>query len=121
MQHLEDGLEFLDDETNEKVVFNYYTFREILKGCIVHYGNTDLTSAEKSIAQWHALKVPIESVDHVYFFSHEHPYHWAMICLHGEGYWQRYPGLEKIPTDFNQWEDNFVTQHNLCKTIFEFQ
>ncbi|MGG6230002.1 hypothetical protein [Tenacibaculum sp. SDUM215027] len=115
-----DGLKFTDETTQEEVVFNLYTFCEILKGCINKYCNTSMEEATKSVEDCKTFKSPISSTNDVYFFSHEHPYHWAMICYYGDMYWKNKPELVQIPESYDNWETNYIKENNLKEEVFIF-
>lgn len=71
-----DGLVFGDK--NEQVIFNFSSFCEILKGCISKYCNVSVQEANDSVDRCELFKSPIKNINDVYFFSHEHPFHWGM-------------------------------------------
>lgn len=115
-----DGLKFIDKVAQEEVIFNFHTFCEILKGCISEFCNVSIGEANKSVENCKLFQSPITTVNDVYFFSHEHLYHWAMVCFYGNMYWQKRQGLEKVPESYDNWEKDYIEQNNLEREIFIF-
>jgi hypothetical protein len=113
-----DGLEFFDK--GERIVFNYYSFCEVLKGCISEYCERSREDAHEIIENAKLFEVPISDVNDVYFFSHEHPFHWSMVCLYGDRYWDEYPDLVHIPETYDSWEARFIVENNLEEEFFVF-
>ncbi len=116
-----DELKFTDTKTQENIVFNLYTFGELLKGCLQKYSNIPTKKANDLVETCKLFKAPINTANDVYFFSHEHPYHWAMICLHGDMYWEKNQSLLQIPEDYNSWEKDYINTNNLKNEIFVFE
>lgn len=113
-----DGLVFSDKE--ERIIFNYYSFREILKGCIVHYCDISANKASDLVENAKLFESPLANVNDVYFFSHEHPFHWAMICCLGNSYWEKNPSLAVIPETYDDWERDFIKENGLMEEVFVF-
>lgn len=114
-----DGLVFKDKE--EEITFNFYSFCEVLKGCISKYCNISFQEAHDRIENCKQFISPISAADDVYFFSHEHPFHWAMICYYGDSYWDENPELTVIPEFYDDWESEYIKEHNLEKELFIFE
>lgn len=112
-----DGLQFVDPIGGQEVIFNYYTLGELVKGCLVRYGNLSVQEAETCLEKYDLLNREIDSIHSVYLLGHEEAYHWAMIALHGKMYWTKYPGLDKWLQDYNEWQDNFIKEHNLQSAV----
>ena len=116
---VKDGLVFVDNDSNEEVVFNYYTFREIIVGILMQYAGETEAHARKLVESFSYFDKPIETYSDVVFFSRETEYHWAMLIKHGDGYWLK--GISPdLPEDYYEWEDKFIVENNLSKSSFEF-
>jgi len=115
---LQDGHLFIDGD--EKIIFNHYSFCEIIKHIMVKYGSINIKVAQEKISQSYLYKLPSNPLS-VALLSHELLYHWAMLLIHGEMYW-----LKGIASDYNnfeeeymQWEQHTITKYQL-KEPFEF-
>lgn len=115
-----DGLKFINKVTQEEVTFNFNTFCEIIKGCLNKFCDIPIEKADKSVENCKLFKSSIISANDVYFFSHEHPYHWAMVCYYGDMYWEENPKLVEIPESYDDWEKNYIKENNLKDEIFIF-
>jgi len=113
-----DGLEFFDG--NERVVFNYNSFCEVLKGCVREYCHVSKEEANNTIESAELFKSPVSQLNDVYFFSHEHPFHWAMLCCHGDQYWEENPHLLVVPETYDDWERNYIIENGLKSDLFVF-
>jgi hypothetical protein len=116
---IKDGLTFSDENSTDFVVFNYYTFREIIVGILIKYAKKSESDARLAVEQFKYFVKPITTYNDVIFFSHETEYHWAMLIEQGDNYW-----LKGIPTeppiDYDEWETDFILQNNLSDFTFEF-
>lgn len=117
-QKLRDNLQY--KEETEGVIFNHYSFCELIKHIMVAYGNTTYAQADKKLKQSFLHKEP-KSLDDVEYLGHELEYHWAMLTLHGEMYW-----LKGIPSDFNDFKEEYMAwetkkkQQYALKDAFEY-
>ncbi|WP_299895541.1 hypothetical protein [uncultured Aquimarina sp.] len=117
-EHPKDNLRFEDEE--EIVIFNHYSFCELIKHIMVQYGKVTYAEAQEKLYASFLKKAP-QSRTEVELLGHELEYHWAMNCLYGHMYW-----LKGIPSDFNDfkeeylsWEKEIIKKHNL-KESFEY-
>jgi len=117
-ENLVDDLRFEDDEMG--VVFNHFSFCELVKHIMIKYGKIDYKLANKKLNESDLIKVP-GSVDDVVFLSHELEFHWAMLLVHGNMYWTK-----GIPCDYNEfkeeyseWEKDIKRKYNL-KASYEY-
>lgn len=109
-----DGLRFRDEESEDEVIFNYYSFCEILKWIIVKYADRTYEEADCLVRKHPVSEVP-KSFSEVTLITHELEYHWAMLIAHGNMYW-----LRGIASDFNsfsdeyfEWEDSIRKRYQL--------
>lgn len=107
------------EDTNEKVVFHFAVFYELLKECISKYGNISLEQAEQLVRNAGLFHQEINSVADITYFSHESSFHWAMIVLYGNEYWHTHPKYATLPTDYNAWETAFLARYKLTD-LYEF-
>ena len=95
----QDGLYFEDDDTG--IIFNHYSFCERVKHHMVKYGQIDYATATQKLNDSLLSKAP-KTIIEVGFLTHELEYHWAMLLVHGDGYWTR-----GIPSDMNAFYDEY--------------
>ncbi|WP_099125232.1 hypothetical protein [Xenorhabdus stockiae] len=115
-----DGIVFADeDNPNEKVIFNFYTWVEVLKAIIVKYSNKSESEAEHLVLNHPAVYLPRNSSRSLATLSHESEYKWAMVIVYGHGYWQRgIPAYE--PEGFDEWEEQYRKDHGLAEFSFDY-
>ncbi|HRB70885.1 MAG TPA: hypothetical protein PK776_03465 [Flavobacterium sp.] len=97
---LTDGLQLEDDETG--VVFNHFSFCEMLKHIMVNYGKVDYDVATEKLNDSYLIKEP-RTIKDVEYITHELEFHWAMLLVHGEMYWTK-----GIPSDVNGFIDEYL-------------
>ncbi|MDP8798832.1 hypothetical protein ACMHYR_11935 [Serratia marcescens] len=117
---LVDGILFRDEnDSNETVVFNFYTWVEMLKAIIVKYAQKSESDAELLVLSSSLVSKPINSYTAVCLRSHEIEYHWAMLIAYGEQYWLK--GVEsKQPDGYFDWDVQHRKEHNLAEESFVF-
>lgn len=98
---LKDGLRF--ENKVEGVVFNHYSFCELIKHIMVKYGNITYEIATEKLANSFLVNAP-ESFEEVSFLRHELVFHWAMLTMHGDMYWTK-----GIPSDFNDFKEEYLS------------
>ncbi len=115
---LNDGLQFEDNKTG--VIFNHFSFCEIIKHTMVKYGGLNYELANENVNNSHLIKIPGKMED-VEFLTHELDYHWAMLLVHGDMYWTK-----GIPSDFNEFADDYfawkneITEKHHLKEPYEY-
>lgn len=115
---LKDRLGFYGDD-GEKIIFNDYTFCEIVKLIIVKYCNKNYKQANKMVKS-SGLVLPIKDTFDTACIVHETPYYWAMNVVYGNCYWLK--GIEveiSFEDEYDLWEQNIISLHNLCKNVME--
>ncbi|MCP9270526.1 hypothetical protein M5U04_21275 [Xenorhabdus sp. XENO-1] len=113
-----DGIVLTDEiDPNKKVIFNFYTWVEVLKAIIVKYANKSESEAEDLLLNHPAVYLPT-NYSNIWTLSHESEYEWAMAIVYGHGYWQRgIPAYE--PEGFEEWEEQYRKEHNLAEFSFD--
>lgn len=115
---LKDGLHFYDED-NQKLVFNHYSFCELVKWIIVQYGNKSYDEADRIVME-SGLAKPVRDFLDAALIGHETPYYWAMNVLYGNCYWLKGIKVEiSFTEEYNLWEENIISLNNLCKDIIE--
>ena len=112
-QQLKDNIQF-EDET-EGVIFNHYSFCEIIKHIMVQYGNITYAQADEKLKQSFLYEEP-KSLGDVEYLGHELEYHWAMFTLYGNMYW-----LKGIPSDFNDFKEEYLAWETNVKTTYNLK
>lgn len=108
-----DGLQFEDNET--RVIFNHYSFCELIKHIMVKYGKIDYDLATKKLNNSYLTKIP-ETIENVVFLSHELEFHWAMLLVHGNMYWTK-----GIPSDFIEFEEEYLAWETEIKLKYNLK
>lgn len=110
---LEDGIILLDEKTGEKWIFNYLTLYKIVVACVEKYGNKTKKEAKEIVDKSFIVTDPPKNIDRARYYAHEDEYHWAMILLHGEAYWESIPDSYPPDDEYYQWVIKYVKQNNL--------
>lgn len=117
-QTLKDNIKFEDG--SEGVIFNHYSFCELVKHIMVEYGKINYKEADEKLKQHFLIDCP-KSYNQVALITHELAYHWAMLIVHGEMYWTK--GISSDFNDFNEeylaWETKIKQQYQL-KTAYHY-
>lgn len=100
-ENITDGLRIEDDETG--VLFNQYSFCELVKHIMVNYGKIDYNLATEKLNNSYLIKVP-RTISDVEYITHELEFHWAMLLVHGDMYWTK-----GIPCNFNNFIEEYFT------------
>ncbi|MDR2580244.1 MAG: DUF4926 domain-containing protein [Fibromonadaceae bacterium] len=118
-EHIDkDGIVLTCEESNKRIVYNRFTFREIIKGIIMKYADKSANEADSIITK-HSDFLKIETFEESLTVTHEIEYHWAMLWACGEGYWRTgysYPP----PNGYDKWELEYRESQKLAKKSFEF-
>ena len=108
------------EDKTEVVIFNHYSFCELIKHIASEYSNISYQTAHEKLHQSFLIQKP-SSKDDIEFWGHELEFHWAMLLIHGDMYWHK-----GIASDFNEfrteylaWESRIKSQYNL-KESFEY-
>ncbi|NQY04994.1 MAG: hypothetical protein HRT68_02030 [Flavobacteriaceae bacterium] len=112
-EQLKDNLKFEDN--TEGIIFNHYSFCELIKHIMVKYGGILYQEADQKVKNSFLCNVP-ESSDDISFFSHDLEFHWAMLVLHGNLYW-----LKGIPSDYNGFKQEYLTWEAKIKTEYSLK
>lgn len=114
-----DGTILIDSSSSQKIIYNGFTFKEIIKGIIVEYAKKSKNEAESIINNFKYFSKPIETFSDAIFFSHETEYHWAMCMVYGDTYWLEGINIEP-PNNYNEWESEYIAKKKLADCSFEF-
>lgn len=112
-----DELSFIDPDTGDQLIFNFKTWLSVIKGIIVEFGNKTQEEANALVEKRNFL-IP-ESYIECIFYSHDVEYHWALLVLHGDQYWNRGISPDE-PEDYDKWDFEFRKKHSLKEESFEF-
>ncbi len=103
-KELKDNIRF--EEATEGVIFNHFSFCEMIKHIMVKYGNITYQKADEKLKTHFLIEVP-QSLDEVTQITHELEFHWAMLILHGNLYWTK-----GIPSDYNDFKKEYLAWEN---------
>lgn len=112
-EKLTDGLQFEDNETG--VIFNHFSFCELLKHTMVEYGKIDYDLANEKLTNSYLTKIP-RTISDVQFITHEVEFHWAMLLVHGDMYWTK-----GIPSDTNEFHDEYFVWRTEIKQKYNLK
>ena len=115
-----DGILFVNDEdANETVKFNFYTWTELIKAIIIKYAVKSRDEANSLISNTPVINNALDDYLSVVVRSHEAEYHLAMLIAYGEQYWLKGISSDE-PDDYFEWEEQYRKEYNLAKESFEF-
>lgn len=112
-ENFNDGLQFEDNET--RVIFNHFSFCELVKNIMVKYGNLDYGLANEKLINSHLAKIP-GTIEDVEFITHESEFHWAMLLVHGDMYWTK-----GIPSDTNEFHNEYFAWRTEIKRKYNLE
>jgi len=111
-----DGIRFND--SNESVVFNYYSWVELIKAIIVKYANKTEGEAERIVLASPLVRITENDYMSVALRSHESEYHWAMLIAYGDQFWTKGVSPNE-PEGYFEWEKEYKKKINWQKiTLF---
>jgi len=111
-----DGLVFTSDNGDE-VVFNYFSWVEIIKGIIAEYAEaTPEEAAELVVNSSITNTCPTRFID-VFTLSHELEYNWAMLIAYGQMYWLKGVSVG-LPEGYVDWERTYREENGLAEESF---
>lgn len=110
---LKDNLYF-EGET-EGVIFNHYSFCEMIKHIMVKYGEITYQQANEKLENSFLIEEP-ESKDDVEFLGHEIEFHWAMLACYGDMYW-----IKGIPSDYNNFKKEYLAWETAIKLKYKLK
>lgn len=116
---IRDGLIYHDEETGEEWIFNYKTFYELVVGCVKKYGDKTDNEAREIVDNSFIVNEPPKNIMALRLLDHESEYHWAMILLHGEEYWQKIPNSYPPPDEYFAWCYQYQKQNNLAEDVIK--
>ncbi|SCC12795.1 hypothetical protein GA0061071_106160 [Kosakonia oryzendophytica] len=116
----QDGLLFVDENNpNDFIIFNFYTWVSIIKGIMVFYGQKTEDEAQRIINNTPLFTRPPQNYLEASLLGHEEEYYWAMVMSHGERFFDKGYSYT-APEGYLAWEDNYIQEHNLAKASLFF-
>lgn len=108
-----------DKDPKNKVIFNFHTWVEIIKGIMMKYAHKSEEEAESLVMSSYVVNHAPKNYTGIDNLSHELEYHWAMLIVQGNRYWEK--GISaRQPEDYLEWEQQYIKDHNLAEDTFEF-
>ncbi len=118
--NIKDGIQFIDENnTNEKVIFNFHSWLSLIKGIIINYGKKSENEAESLLLNSSIVNTSLETYMAACMRSHESEYHWAMLIAFGEQYWLKGISQDE-PDDYFEWESKYKKIKGLAEESFIF-
>lgn len=108
-----------EEQPDERLVFNFHTWLEVIKAILVHYAGKSESEAESLLFSSALVNNALGSYMAAVVRAHELEYHWAMELAHGEQYWQRGVSAEE-PDGYFDWDEQYRKDHGLAEESFEF-
>ena len=104
---LKDGI--ILEENGERIVFNQYSFCELIKHLLTYYVGISYEAASEMVNQSH-LAMPVSSFTDAGLLGHELPYYWAVSLYCGNMF-----GEKGIPAQPDNLAAYFEVEHNIMK------
>ena len=82
--NITDGIRF--NNSNQTIIFNHYSWVELIKAIIVGYANKTESEAERIVLASPLVRITENDYMSVALRSHESEYHWAMLIVYGDQY-----------------------------------
>ena len=111
-----DNMIFTDNETGDRVIFHRKTWLYIIFGILTHYLRYTDDYAEKIINESFLCSKEELNFHSVGMLCHDEEYHWAMLSVHGDNYWNHGFNIE-LPDDYYGWMDSYIKNNNLKPKI----
>lgn len=73
--------------------------RRLFAWTLQNYGEFSPADAEREANKFYEYEPPSTEVRGLVF--HDEAWHWAMLTIHGEGYWRSRPELEQPSREYN--------------------
>lgn len=107
--NITDGIRF--NNSNQIVIFNYYSWVELIKAIIVKYANKTESEAERIVLASPLVRITENDYTSVALRSHESEYHWAMLIAYGDQYWTKGVSSNE-PEGYFEWEKEYKKKIN---------
>lgn len=114
-----DGIKLVEEDTGNAVIFNFYTWVEVIKGIMIEYAGLSPQAANDKVMGSTLVQEQSDNYASVVLNAHDTEYHWAMLLAHGELYWRRGISAEE-PDGYVYWESCFRSVRGLAKDSFVF-
>lgn len=108
-----------EKKTTENIVFNFYTWIEIIKAIMVRYANKSEDEAMLLMFSSPLVNKALDNYMAVVVRCHELEFHWAMELVYGEQYWEKGISYQE-PDDYLEWDKQYRKEHNLAEDSFVF-
>ena len=119
LRHLRDGIRLWDESDGSSLVFHHLTWVSVIQGCIERYAGLRPDEAEALIQQA-GYAEPVLSAGVAALLTHDIEYHWAMLAVHGNGYWHEKNIHSQPPPDHDDWDTAYRRAHALKASAIDF-
>ncbi|MDG0803652.1 hypothetical protein [Pectobacterium polaris] len=116
---ISDNLVFGDNETGDEVIFNYYSWCELITAVICKYTGKSKEESHYLVHSSQLIKNATNGYMSVVLCSHEIEYHWAMLITYGELYWNNGISQDE-PDGYWEWESEYRKANFLAEESFIF-
>lgn len=86
------------DRTEAEYLANLGDERRSFAWALCNYGGFSAADAHAEALAFYPYEEPGTSYRGLIF--HDEAWHWAMLRIHGEGYWRTHPELEQPPREY---------------------
>lgn len=107
--NITDGIRF--NNSNQTIIFNHYSWVELIKAIIVGYANKTESEAERIVLASPLVRITENDYMSVALCSHESEYHWAMLIVYGDQYWTKGVSSNE-PEGYFEWEKEYKEKIN---------
>ncbi len=114
-----DGIKLVEEGTGNAVIFNFYTWIEVIKGIMIEYAHLSPQLANDKVMASALVQNQSDNYTSIALNAHDTEYHWAMLLAYGELYWHKGISAEE-PDEYVCWELRFRSARGLAKDSFVF-
>ncbi|PRW41858.1 hypothetical protein CSC04_2549 [Enterobacter roggenkampii] len=115
--NITDGIRF--NNSNQTIIFNHYSWVELIKAIIVGYANKTESEAERIVLASPLVRITENDYMSVALRSHESEYHWAMLIVYGDQYWTKGVSSNE-PEGYFEWGKEYKEKNKLAENNFIF-
>ncbi|MDX6917655.1 hypothetical protein R9X49_21345 [Pectobacterium carotovorum] len=113
------NLIFRDNNTGNKIVFNYLSWVDVITAVIFKYTDKSKEECSYLLRSSQLIKNATNSYMSVVLCSHEIEYHWAMLIAYGDLYWKNGVSQDE-PDGYWEWESEYRKANYLAEESFIF-
>ena len=118
---LQNNVEFYDEEDQSVWGFNRLDFFNLLVNILIRFEGLSESRAHAVVCSSGLFDDKVLSSFDIFSYSRETIWHWAMLSLHGDMYWSKERRLLKPPSNYENWEAEWLKDHGEGPSIFYYK